>query len=698
MSHPTLRSPTLRYPTLRSPTLPWYAAAGVAVLLVPARARAQAPATPKPDAPAVLVACWVPASGTVYRIDPSGATAGLARACLGATHRQFTWNQVGPKGDPGPQGDPGPPGPSGAASLPTFNTDFFDFSGPTGTPSGFVARGAFLQGSTAVPSGRGTRLLWFPARSAFRAGSVTGAQWDAGTIGEFSTAFGSNTTARGRFATALGFETSAEGQGSLVAGEGAVASGANALAVGRDVSASGATAVALGADLTASGAGSVALGSSASTAARAGAFVLGDANAAAVLSATADNQFSARFGNGYRFGVNGDASQGCTISAAARLSCTGGLAGTLPTFATDFYNLSGPTSAASGFVAVGTAGAGGATAPSGAGVRLLWHARRAAFRAGTVDGAEWDEANIGDGSVALGERTQATARASFAAGLAAVAGGADRRGTGAVALGYSAEASGASAFAGGHQSRAAGERSVAIGWRATTTAEGATAIGVSAVASGTGSVALGDFVSTNGQEGAMVLGDYSTSAATTNATVANQFTARFAGGYRFFADAALTRSCGITVTASLSCTGGVLTVSDVRRKTDFRAAGGERLLARLAAVPMRTWRYRADGPAGARHLGPTAQDFRRAFAVGDADTTISVVDGQGVALAAAQALERRTRAHGDRLAALRAENAALRARIERLERAAADVAALRAALQPSLAAAPSGRPAAARRD
>jgi predicted RNase H-like nuclease (RuvC/YqgF family) len=92
-----------------------------------------------------------------------------------------------------------------------------------------------------------------------------------------------------------------------------------------------------------------------------------------------------------------------------------------------------------------------------------------------------------------------------------------------------------------------------------------------------------------------------------------------------------------------------------------------------------------------RHLGPTAQDFHAAFGLGGADNThIATVDADGVALAAAQALDARTQrqqqtitaqqrtidAQGREIAALRRDNAALhtetaelRARLEAIERA-----------------------------
>ena len=43
-----------------------------------------------------------------------------------------------------------------------------------------------------------------------------------------------------------------------------------------------------------------------------------------------------------------------------------------------------------------------------------------------------------------------------------------------------------------------------------------------------------------------------------------------------------------------------------------------------------------------RHMGPTAQDFRATFGLGQSELSIGTVDADGVALVAAQALERRS--------------------------------------------------------
>jgi len=80
---------------------------------------------------------------------------------------------------------------------------------------------------------------------------------------------------------------------------------------------------------------------------------------------------------------------------------------------------------------------------------------------------------------------------------------------------------------------------------------------------------------------------------------------------------------------------------------------GQELLEKLAALPISTWNYKKDPPS-VRHLGPMAQDFAAAFGLGDSDTTINMVDANGVVMVAIQALYRRVKALEAEVAALRA--------------------------------------------
>src|SRR5438105_690874 len=89
-----------------------------------------------------------------------------------------------------------------------------------------------------------------------------------------------------------------------------------------------------------------------------------------------------------------------------------------------------------------------------------------------------------------------------------------------------------------------------------------------------------------------------------------------------------------------------------RRAARMPRWAAARATRRRAALPVSTWNYQAQGD-GVRHMGPTAQDFKAAFGLGEDEQTISVVDEQGVALAAIQGLY--------------AENQALAARVAMLE-------------------------------
>src|SRR5687767_7592397 len=63
-------------------------------------------------APTILYACYVPLTGTVYRIKE----ANLKPSCTSPSHIEFSWDpRGGPAGSTGPQGIIGPTGPQGAA-------------------------------------------------------------------------------------------------------------------------------------------------------------------------------------------------------------------------------------------------------------------------------------------------------------------------------------------------------------------------------------------------------------------------------------------------------------------------------------------------------------------------------------------------------------------------------------------------------
>jgi trimeric autotransporter adhesin len=69
-----------------------------------------------------------------------------------------------------------------------------------------------------------------------------------------------------------------------------------------------------------------------------------------------------------------------------------------------------------GIYASGTLNSGETLTYSGAGTKMFWYARKAAFRAGYVSDGQWDDSNIGLYSAAFGSDTVASGPSSFAGG------------------------------------------------------------------------------------------------------------------------------------------------------------------------------------------------------------------------------------------------------------------------------------------
>ena len=120
---------------------------------------------------------------------------------------------------------------------------------------------------------------------------------------------------------------------------------------------------------------------------------------------------------------------------------------------------------------------------------------------------------------------------------------------------------------------------------------------------------------------------------------------------------------------NLTTAGTVNGSSDVNGKTAFAAVNSKSLLARVASLPITSWQYRGDSDR-ARHIGPTAQDFSAAFGLGTDDKHISMVDADGVALAAIQGLHQmikqkdaRLRAQASKISAIERELATIKEKL-----------------------------------
>ncbi|MGA1130296.1 MAG: tail fiber domain-containing protein, partial [Chthoniobacterales bacterium] len=141
----------------------------------------------------------------------------------------------------------------------------------------------------------------------------------------------------------------------------------------------------------------------------------------------------------------------------------------------------------------------------------------------------------------------------------------------------------------------------------------------------------------------------------------NTFTVRAEGGARFYT--ANGTGTGVNLSAGA---GAWNNLSDRGAKANFRKVDAIAVLGKVAAMPVMTWNYRTQDES-IRHIGPTAQDFRAAFGLGENDKTISTIDPSGVALAAIQGLVEELKERDTK--------------IEKLEAKSEEVDALKAKLQ-----------------
>jgi hypothetical protein len=241
------------------------------------------------------------------------------------------------------------------------------------------------------------------------------------------------------------------------------------------------------------------------------------------------------------------------------------------------------------------------------------------------------------GTVAGGTENQAGDAAGTVndAQFATVGGGADNRASGngaTVAGGGPNEASGATATVGG------GAANVASGPFATVPG------GSGNTAQGNHSFAAG-FAAKANHDGAFVWADSSLLFGLPvefASTAQNQFSVRATGGSRFVSAIDPTTgdpSAGVELAPG---GGSWSSLSDRASKRAIKPVSGRKVLRKLASVPVSTWSYRAQDDS-IRHIGPMAQDFYRAFGVGEDNKHISSIDADGVALAAIKGLNRELR-------------------------------------------------------
>ncbi len=402
-------------------------------------------------------------------------------------------------------------------------------NGPASFTGTITATGAFGAGDSVADLGAGTRLMWVPSKAAFRAGIVEGTQWDSANVGDYSVAFGKNTTASGNWSVAFGSGTTASQQYSMAFGSGTTASGDTSVTFGSGTTASGYTSAAFGSQTTASGQQSAAFGSS-NTASGAFSAVFGSQN-------TSDGYASFVIGNNnntttgdYSF-VGGQGSRATSnVSFAfgdnARATNNGAVA-------------FGQTSTASGAnsIAFGTGGIASAynstvfghnTIASGTSSIAFGDITEAQSFASTAFGANTTASNqyatvfgygseaSGDTSTSFGYNTQAAGQFSTAFGHTSGAGG-----YASTAFGRNTVASGSYAVAFGQATTASGDNTTAFGYTSTASAAYATAFGNNTTASGNSATASGYY--------SVASGDYSTALGYT--TTADSYNSLALGRY-----------------------------------------------------------------------------------------------------------------------------------------------------------------------
>lgn len=101
-------------------------------------------------------------------------------------------------------------------------------------------------------------------------------------------------------------------------------------------------------------------------------------------------------------------------------------------------------------------------------------------------------------------------------------------------------------------------------------------------------------------------------------------------------------------------------------KHAFEPVEPKQVLGRLLELPITEWSYRSGQP-GIRHMGPVAEDFSAAFALGRDDRHVSPVDLSGVAFAAIQGLHEVVRERDAEIEGLHKSRDELAARLEALE-------------------------------
>ena len=296
---------------------------------------------------------------------------------------------------------------------------------------------------------------------------------------------------------------------------------------------------------------------------------------------------------------------------------------------------------------------------SGPGMRFMWYPGKGAIRAGNATGTEWDSLNVKEYSFALGNQVTSSGYGSFAMGDQVTV-----TSTVGAGFGSAVRVTGTAAFSAGASNVAGGFCSTVMGYTDSAMGQGCVALGYRMLAAQDYSVAIG-YRGRAIHEGSLVLSDASSLSATlssyTTSSADNQFTSRYAGGYRLFTNDDMT--VGVSLTPSDNSWN---IISDSTKKERFLKADGEAMLVKLRDLRLGSLNYKST-PAK-RHYGPMAQEFYAAYGkdaygpIGN-DTTINQANLEGGRMIMIKALEARTADQAKEIALLKAENESLTSRL-----------------------------------
>ena len=375
----------------------------------------------------------------------------------------------------------------------------------------------FVFGSTSLDnitgSGDDRRMFFNKAKGAFRAGSVTGPRWDDVNVGSRSVAFGSNTMASGDLSTAFGSGNVASGNRSNVFGAENTAGSMYETVFGPyAINAGGDPENWVATDRL------FAIGNGISNASRSDAFTILK-NGLARLPSTTIAMIDAADG---RAVVTKEWVEDNIGGGNGEFESIGGIVQNTTNTAGDHF-VFGSTSLDN-------------IAGTDDNRRMFFNKTKGAFRAGEVTGTQWNDANVGNRSVAFGHNNIASGTSSSASGLANTASGSYSTAFGSnntasgmysMAFGEGNTASGISSGAFGAASSALANYSTAFGMGTTASNVYATAFGYETTASGITSLTFGTLTTASGTDSAAF--GYGNTADTSQQTVFGRFNV-IAGG------------------------------------------------------------------------------------------------------------------------------------------------------------------------